>query len=118
MKVISIVNLKGGVGKTVTAVNMAAILATEHNKRVLVIDADPQANATRFFGAQDAPSTLCDLFSGCAILTIYICIPSRKIRIPAGLGIDAFRRAVLDAVTGTASINRKECTHDTLLNIK
>lgn len=66
MKVISIVNLKGGVGKTVTAVNMAAILATEHNKRVLVIDADPQANATRFFGAQDAPSTLCDLFSGCA----------------------------------------------------
>lgn len=64
MKVISIVNLKGGVGKTVTAVNMAAILATEHNKRVLVIDADPQANATRFFGAQDAPATLCDLFAG------------------------------------------------------
>lgn len=64
MKTISVVNLKGGVGKTVTAVNMAAILATDHNKRVLVIDADPQANATRFFGADLFPSSLSDLFAG------------------------------------------------------
>ena len=47
MKTIAIVNLKGGVGKTVTAVNVAAILATEYNQRVLLIDADPQANATQ-----------------------------------------------------------------------
>ena len=38
MKTISIVNLKGGVGKTVTAVNLAAILATEYGGRVLLID--------------------------------------------------------------------------------
>lgn len=49
MKTISIVNLKGGVGKTVTSVNMAAILAGDYDKKVLVIDADPQANTTRFF---------------------------------------------------------------------
>ena len=47
MKTIAIVNLKGGVGKTVTAVNVAAILATEYDRRVLLIDADPQANATQ-----------------------------------------------------------------------
>ena len=63
MRVISIVNLKGGVGKTATAINMAAILATEHSKRVLLIDADPQANATRFFGGENAPVKLCDVFT-------------------------------------------------------
>ena len=50
MKTIAIVNLKGGVGKTVTAVNVAAILATEYGQRVLLIDADPQANATSGLG--------------------------------------------------------------------
>ena len=46
-EVIVITSGKGGVGKTVTAVNVAAILATEYGQRVLLIDADPQANATQ-----------------------------------------------------------------------
>lgn len=49
MRTIAIMNLKGGVAKTVTAVNLAANLATLHEKRVLVIDADSQANSTEFF---------------------------------------------------------------------
>ncbi|MDF1502425.1 AAA family ATPase [Roseisolibacter sp. H3M3-2] len=44
--VISFINLKGGVGKTTTAVAVAEMLAQEHRKHVLLIDLDPQTNAT------------------------------------------------------------------------
>ncbi|MFC5452141.1 ParA family protein [Paenibacillus aestuarii] len=45
-QVISIINLKGGVGKTTITVALAEFLAVEHQKRVLVIDLDPQTNST------------------------------------------------------------------------
>lgn len=49
MKTISIINLKGGVAKTITAINMAHILASVYDKRVLIIDNDKQGNASKFF---------------------------------------------------------------------
>ena len=50
LRVTAILNNKGGVGQTLTVVNMAAILARIHGKRVLVVDADAQANSTEFLG--------------------------------------------------------------------
>ena len=47
MRTFAIVNRKGGVGKTTTAVNLAYVLATSCHLRVLLVDADGQANATQ-----------------------------------------------------------------------
>lgn len=66
MKTICIMNLNGGVGKTVTADNMASILAADHGKRVLLIDADHQGNTSKFFHADTSPgtATIRDILTG------------------------------------------------------
>lgn len=68
-KIVSVINLKGGVGKTTTTVALAEFLVYEEGKKVLVIDLDPQTNSTvmlinqdRWKQANDEKKTLNQMF--------------------------------------------------------
>ncbi|MGE7111680.1 ParA family protein [Lysinibacillus sp. NPDC047702] len=56
MKTISIINLKGWVAKTISAINIAFTLVVVHGKRVLLIDNDKQGNTSNFFRLYDPNS--------------------------------------------------------------
>ena len=72
-RVVAVANQKGGVGKTTTAVNLAACLA-EAGERCLIVDLDPQANATSGLGRRANGHSTLDLLDG---------IPLRDLAIPS-----------------------------------
>ena len=57
MRTIAIMNNKGGVGKTVTAINLADILVRDYRQRVILADCDGQMNLTRFYVPDFDPET-------------------------------------------------------------
>lgn len=76
MKIIAIMSPKGGIGKTTTADSIAYILGEEHEKRVLVIDGDPQGDTTgrtleMFITYMDDDTTSTALAEGYCVINLH-----------------------------------------------
>ncbi len=112
-RIIAITNQKGGVGKTTTAVNLSACLA-EAGKRTLLIDADPQGNATSGVGAagkgahsiydvliNDCPASAAVIdtgYAGLRLMPSAIELAGAEIELVAMPGRDTLLRDALSAV--------------------
>ena len=111
-KIISFINLKGGVGKTTSAVALSEFLAVEHHQDVLLIDLDPQTNATtsliserRWLQADQSGQTIKQLFDdylaqGDPRFDIHSAIISRVSNLAGGI----FRLSLLPSSLGLIEI--------------
>lgn len=70
MKTICIAGLKGGIGKTTTTTTLAYLLQAEKEKRVLLIDADCQANATMTYDVETSDDGIADIMSYVSAVTV------------------------------------------------
>jgi chromosome partitioning protein len=62
-KIVSVINQKGGTGKTTTTINLGSALS-KLGKKILLVDLDPQANLSYSLGLEEPAGTIADVFSG------------------------------------------------------
>lgn len=117
MRVISFVNMKGGVGKTTLAVNVADALNRRSDKRVLIVDVDPQFNATQCLYSGDdyvakrkaGGHTIADLFNDSVAHSINA-VTGKEVQSPPKIDeIQAWQfRDGLDLLAGNLEIYRMD----------
>ena len=123
VKIVAIANQKGGVGKTTTAVNLGWALA-EHGRRILIIDLDPQGNATSALGLPEVENgSLYDCLLGGASVADKV-LPTRRdglFLIPADLDLAGAEVEIarmsdhLTRLARTLSVLRNDQTFDFVL---
>ena len=114
-RIIAVANQKGGVGKTTTTVNLSAALA-EEGKTVLLVDVDPQGNATSGIGInkRNVEPTIYEMFTGeagfeeCLIQTEYDNLSA----LPANINLSGAEIDLIDRK------EREYCLHDILEKVK
>jgi chromosome partitioning protein len=108
IKTIAVINMKGGVGKTTLAVNLSVALAKYHKRRVLLIDNDPQFNATEsLVSAQDYLRFIKDS-NKCTILDIYRDRPCQAPSIVSGkLKIEVPNPSLKNSVIRVRNYNKE-----------
>src|SRR5438309_5467974 len=123
MKIVAIANQKGGVGKTTTAVNLGCALA-EGGQRILIVDLDPQGNATSALGMQELEGeSLYEPLLG-SVSIVEKVFPTRLKRlflVPADLDLAGAEIAIarmdqhLTRLAKTLSVFRNDQTFDFIL---
>jgi len=97
MQIVAIVNHKGGVGKTTSAVNIAACWG-EMGKRVLLIDLDPQGSASLSFGIDDDGNALLQALQKTSALPVLSTKAQGVDLVPAGHGLAEARQRFVGTV--------------------